>query len=88
LHVFSLLADIFDLIYPALRCILLYMATGMPAEYLRVMSFVYCSEKTKCDADEFECKVIFQCILKSRVQNGVMDCMDETDEGTVITGIL
>jgi len=87
LHVFSLLTNIFDLNHLHLGVCFCraYMATDVPARYLRVMRFVYCLGKKTCDADEFECKVIFQCIQKSRVQNGVMDCMDETDEGTVIT---
>lgn len=54
-------------------------------KYLKVVILsVWCSERRKCSDDEFQCEIIYQCIPKSKVKDNHEDCLDATDEGTVI----
>jgi len=36
--------------------------------------------RSQCADDQFECKVIFECIPKEKYRDGVNDCFDLTDE--------
>ena len=43
------------------------------------VSYVLLAKRT-CDDDMFKCKYMFDCIPKSRFQDGRPDCFDKSDE--------